>query len=78
MKFKRNIILFNSVDKFQWNWKITNFNKIFKISWLFDLSFKFYTTALIIAVENKNVEIVRLLLENPNIDVNILNYEIYN
>lgn len=31
----------------------------------------FYKTALIIAVENEFVEIVRLLLLHPNIDVNI-------
>ena len=30
----------------------------------------FCKTALIIAIENKNIEIVKLLLTNPNIDVN--------
>lgn len=33
--------------------------------------FLFYKTALIIAVEKNNAEIVRLLLSNKNTDVNI-------
>lgn len=31
----------------------------------------FYNTALLIAVENENVEIINLLLENDNINPNI-------
>ena len=48
------------------NIKISNmiFNKIIN---------KFYYTALHYAVEKENVEIVKLLLSNPYIDVNIKN-----
>lgn len=32
---------------------------------------KFQKTALFIAVENQNLDIIKLLLDHPNIDVNI-------
>lgn len=41
---------------FLWNFKKKNF---------------FYKTALIIAIEQENVEIVKLLLDHPDINVNI-------
>lgn len=34
--------------------------------------FDFYKTPLHIAVQNNNEEIVKLLLDNPSIDVNII------
>lgn len=35
------------------------------------LKYKFYKTALFLAVENKNIEITRMLLDNKKIDINI-------
>ena len=34
---------------------------------------KYYETALYLAVEKGNIEIIKLLLENEKIDTNILN-----
>lgn len=36
-----------------------------------NLNFGFYETALHAAIENKNIDIVKILLENPKIDVNV-------
>lgn len=43
-----------------------------------EIIFDFNKTALCIAVENRNIDIVKLLLENPNINPNIASiYKIY-
>lgn len=36
-----------------------------------DVLFKFQTTPLIIAIQQSNKEAVKILLENPKIDVNV-------
>lgn len=39
--------------------------------------FKIHKTALRFAVENRNIEIVKLLLSNDKVDVNIINILIF-
>ena len=40
---------------------------------IYEISMKFYKTALYLAVEKENIEIVKLLLTNDKLDINILN-----
>lgn len=47
--------------------------KFQNINFSIKLVFKFYQTALMCAVDIGNVEIIKLLLENNKIDVNIIN-----
>lgn len=54
--------------------EIPNLTDIFKFLIFFmkfQKKFFFYKTALIIAIEQENVEIVKLLLDHPDINVNI-------
>ena len=43
----------------------------FKIKHINKIPIHFYKTALHMAVEKENIEIIELLLSNPNIDINI-------
>ena len=45
----------------------------FKTNKLIKLINKFHETALFQAIEKENIEIIKLLLTNENIDVNIIN-----
>lgn len=45
----------------------------FKIMCFNEIMIWFYKTALFEAIEKENVEIVKLLMQNDNIDVNIIN-----
>ena len=45
----------------------------FKINYLNRISFYFYQTALYLAVEKENIEIIKLLLSNNKLNINILN-----
>ena len=38
----------------------------------------FHETSLYLAVENKNIEIIKLLLENNEIEINAINIKIFN
>lgn len=54
--------------------EIPNLTDVFKFLiflWNFKKKNFFYKTALIIAIEQENVEIVKLLLDHPDINVNI-------
>ena len=45
----------------------------FKIISFNEILIKFYKTALYLAVEKENLEIVKVLLTNDKIDINIIN-----
>ena len=62
MKFKT--IFFNDIQNHIFQ---SNYNKIYF----------FYKTALYLAVENESIDIIKLLLSNDKIDVNILNILIF-
>ena len=49
----------------------------FKIRLFYEILIYLYKTALYLAVEKENSEIIKLLLSNDKIDVNILNILIY-
>ena len=54
--------------------KVQNYISMkFKIIYFNEILSLFYKTALFTAVEKGNVEIIKLLLANDKIDVNILN-----
>ena len=57
MEFK--IISLNAINYYIFEWN-------FYIRW-------FYKTALFLAVEKENIEIVKLLLTNDKLDINIIN-----
>ena len=46
---------------------------IFKSNIWIELIFYIYKTALYLAVEKENIEIIKLLLSNDKLDINILN-----
>ena len=50
-----------------------NISITFKSKYLNEIIFDLYHTALYLAVEKENLEIIKLLLTNDNIDINILN-----
>lgn len=52
------------------------FNEVLKPIFEWSYINLFYKTALFKAVENENLEIVKLLLANKEIDVNILNIKV--
>ena len=67
MKFKT--ISFNGIQNYILiKFRIISFNEII---------IQFYKTALYMAVEKENIEIVNLLLNNNKIDVNIINIYFY-
>ena len=43
------------------------------IIYLNEILIKIHKTALYVAIEKENIEIIKLLLTNENIDINILN-----
>ena len=47
-------------------------DKIRIITILMPFSFSIYRTALHIATENENIEVVKLLISHPNTDINII------
>lgn len=48
----------------------------FKLNCSMRFEYQFHRTALCLAVEKGNIEIVKLLLSNKNIDVNLMNISI--
>ena len=55
-----------------WYWK-SNISIVFKFKWLNEIWLWFYKTALYLAIENGNIDHVKLLLTNNKLDINILN-----
>lgn len=72
MKFeitKLNVILKQIIQiKFQ---KMNVFHEIFNHKIFIKYQYKIYITPLFLAVENKNLEIINLLLTNNKIDIDI-------
>lgn len=46
------------------------FNEIFKSKIQWNYSFNIYTTLLYSAVDGENIEVIKILLANPKLDVN--------
>ena len=71
MEFKLSILNYIQLQ-FLCNSNLNHLIKL-KIIYFNEIDFKFYMTALYVAVKKENVEIVKLLLGNEKIDVNIIN-----
>lgn len=66
--------LLNSILNQYLKWNLKLFALIeFKIMYLNEILIIFYKTALFAAVKNKNIDIIKLLLTNDQIDVNLIN-----
>ena len=68
------ILIFNEIQNypFKFNSKLNNWIS-FKIIYFNEIIKLFYETALYFAIYTENIDIIKLLLENDKIDVNVVN-----
>lgn len=72
MEFK-NVFFHSILNQYlKWNLNLYSLRE-FKIMYLNEILIIFYKTALFAAVKNENIDIVKFLLTNDQIDVNLIN-----